>query len=51
LLPFACGEDIAKRIPHAKLHAIDGLGHDFPPAAVGLIMARLLPFLNAHSPV
>lgn len=51
LLPYACGEDIAQRIPKAKIHAIDGLGHDFPPAAVGLVVARLLPFLNAHSPV
>lgn len=51
LLPFACGEDIARRIPQAKLHAIDGLGHDFPPAAVGLMLARLLPFLHAHSPL
>lgn len=50
LLPVACGEDIARRIPNAKLHLIDGLGHDFPPAAVGLMIARLLPFLNAHSP-
>lgn len=51
LLPFACGEDIAHRIAHAKLHGIDGLGHDFPPAAVDLMLARLLPFLNAHSPL
>lgn len=51
LLPFACGQDIAKRIPNAKLHAIEGMGHDFPPAAVGLVLARLLPFLNAHSPI
>ena len=51
LLPFACGEDIARRIPQAKIHGIDGLGHDFPPAAVDLILARLLPFLNAHSPL
>ena len=51
LLPFACGQDIAKRIPNAKLHAIEGMGHDFPPAAVGLVLARLLPFLNAHSPL
>ncbi len=50
LLPLPCGEDIARRIPHAKMHVIDGLGHDFPPAAVGLITDRLLPFLNAHSP-
>lgn len=51
LLPFACGQDIARRIPQAKLHGIDGWGHDFPPAAVELILARLLPFLNAHSPL
>jgi len=50
LLPFACGEDIAKRISNAKLYPIEGLGHDFPPAAVSLIVNRLLPFLNAHSP-
>lgn len=49
LLPFACGEDIAKRIPNAKLYPIEGLGHDFPPAAVSLIVNRLLPFLNAYS--
>ncbi|NDC60653.1 MAG: alpha/beta hydrolase [Betaproteobacteria bacterium] len=51
LLPFACGEDIARRIPNAKLMLIEGLGHDFPPAAVTLMVNRLLPFLHAHSPV
>lgn len=51
LLPMACGEDIVRRIPNAKMHAIEGMGHDFPPAAVRLMTARLLPFLNAHSPV
>ena len=50
LLPYACGEDIARRIPNAKLLGIDGLGHDFPPEAVTLMMNRLLPFLNAHTP-
>jgi pimeloyl-ACP methyl ester carboxylesterase len=50
LLPYACGEDIAKRIPHAKLLGIEGLGHDFPPDALTLMLNRLLPFLNAHSP-
>lgn len=51
LLPMACGEDIARRVANAKMHAIDGWGHDFPPAAVTLVLNRLLPFLNAHSPV
>jgi len=50
LLPYACGEDIAKRIPHAKLLGIDGMGHDFPPDAVTLMVNRLLPFLHAHTP-
>jgi hypothetical protein len=50
LLPYACGEDIAKRIPNAKLLGIEGMGHDFAPGAVRLMMNRLLPFLNAHTP-
>lgn len=50
LLPYACGEDIAKRIPNAKLLGIEGMGHDFPPGAVTLMVNRLLPFLNAHTP-
>ena len=44
LVPFACGEDTARRIPHAKLVGIDGMGHDLPPGVV----ARLLPLLIAH---
>ena len=44
LVPFACGEDTARRIPGAKLVGIDGMGHDLPPAVVAL----LLPLLLAH---
>ena len=51
LVPFACGEDTARRIPNAKLHGIEGMGHDMPPGAVDNMMARLLPFLNAHTPL
>jgi hypothetical protein len=29
---------------------IEGMGHDFAPGAVRLMMNRLLPFLNAHTP-
>jgi len=51
LVPYACGEDTARRIPNAKLHGIEGMGHDMPPGALAQMMSRLLPFLNAHTPL
>jgi pimeloyl-ACP methyl ester carboxylesterase len=51
LVPYACGEDTARRIPNAKLHGIEGMGHDMPPGALEQMMSRLLPFLNAHTPL
>jgi pimeloyl-ACP methyl ester carboxylesterase len=44
LVPFACGEDTARRISGAKLAGIEGMGHDFPPSVVAL----LLPLITAH---
>lgn len=44
LVPCACGEDTARRIPGARFEAIDGMGHDLPPGVV----QRLLPPLLAH---
>jgi len=44
LVPLACGEDTARRIPGARLVAIPGMGHDLPPGVV----AQLLPPLLAH---
>lgn len=32
LTPLACGEDVVQNIPNAVLWAIDGMGHDLPPA-------------------
>jgi pimeloyl-ACP methyl ester carboxylesterase len=51
LVPYACGQDTAKRIPGAKFHGIEGMGHDMPPDAVPVIMQRLLPFLHAYTPL
>jgi pimeloyl-ACP methyl ester carboxylesterase len=51
LVPYACGEDTARRIPNAKMHGIEGMGHDMPPGVLDNMMARLLPFLNAHTPL
>jgi pimeloyl-ACP methyl ester carboxylesterase len=44
LVPLACGEDTARRVPGAQLVTIPGMGHDLPPGVV----ERLLPPLTAH---
>ena len=47
LVPYACGEDTARRIPGAKLVGFDGLGHDLPPVPVAQMLAELIPHLRA----
>jgi pimeloyl-ACP methyl ester carboxylesterase len=44
LLPPACGEDIARRVPGARLVLIPGLGHSLNPA-IGDVFA---PMILAH---
>jgi len=46
LVPLACGEDTARRIPGARLVVIDGMGHDLPPEPVRQILAALIPHLQ-----
>ena len=48
LVPYACGEDTAQRIPGARLIGIDGMGHDLPPPVVQSITDALIPFLHEH---
>ena len=43
LVPYACGEDTAQRIPGAKMVGIDGMGHDLPPGVLPLLLAQMLP--------
>lgn len=45
LVPMACGQDTARRIPGARFHAIDGMGHDWPPALLPVWLGLLLPHL------
>ncbi len=45
LVPLACGEDTATRIPGARLEVIEGMGHDLPPQLV----ERLLALIDAHA--
>jgi pimeloyl-ACP methyl ester carboxylesterase len=47
LLPYACGEDTARRIAGARLVGIDGMGHDLPPEPVARMLAELIPHLRA----
>ncbi len=49
LVPFACGEDTARRIPGARLAGIDGMGHDLPPGVVQRLLALLLPHFDTAS--
>ena len=47
LVPFACGEDTARRIPGARLVGIEGMGHDLPPTPVAQMLAELILHLRA----
>lgn len=49
LVPLACGEDTARRIPGARLVAIPGMGHDLPPGVVDRLLDPLLPHLALRS--
>lgn len=50
LLPFANGEDTARRIPGAKFLGIEGMGHDLPDAHVATLLQTLVPHLQAATP-
>lgn len=50
LVPVACGEDTARRIPGARFVAITGMGHDLPPGVVERLLVPLLPHLRLGSP-
>jgi pimeloyl-ACP methyl ester carboxylesterase len=41
LVPVAAGRDTARHIPGAELEVIAGMGHDFPPALMAQIAARV----------
>ncbi|APW37063.1 alpha/beta hydrolase [Rhodoferax koreense] len=49
LVPYACGEDTARRIQGARLVGIDGMGHDLPPGVVERLLVELQPHLATHT--
>jgi len=47
LVPFACGQDTARRIPGARFLGVPGMGHDLPPGVVQRLLEPLVPHLKA----
>ncbi len=50
LVPYAHGEDTAKRIAGAQLVGFEGMGHDLPPEPVSQMLDALIPHLQAAEP-
>jgi pimeloyl-ACP methyl ester carboxylesterase len=50
LIRPAAGEDIARRIPGARIEIIDKWGHDMPEAVVPALLNRIVPFLGRTTP-
>lgn len=46
LVPMACGQDTARRIPGAQFIAIPGMGHDLPPEAQQIVLKHMIPFMQ-----
>ncbi|HXE51049.1 MAG TPA: alpha/beta hydrolase [Ramlibacter sp.] len=46
LVPFACGEDTARRIRGSRFLGIEGMGHDLPPGVVEQLLQPLVPHLQ-----
>lgn len=49
LVPMACGQDTARRIPGARFESIEGMGHDLPPGVVERLLVLLIPHFKAAS--
>jgi pimeloyl-ACP methyl ester carboxylesterase len=47
LVPMACGQDTAKRVPGARFESIEGMGHDLPPGVVERLLAFMIPHFKA----
>ena len=48
LIPVACGEDTARRIPKSSLLTLEGMGHDIPPGYLARLLPPLIRFLHEH---
>ena len=48
LIPVACGEDTARRVPGSSWVVIDGMGHDVTRANAPLVADQLVAFASAN---
>jgi pimeloyl-ACP methyl ester carboxylesterase len=46
LVPIACGEDTARRIPGSRFVAVPGMGHDLPPEVCTILANHIAPFAH-----
>lgn len=46
LVPIACGQDTARRIPGARFVSVPGMGHDLPPQVIDILLQHIVPFLQ-----
>jgi pimeloyl-ACP methyl ester carboxylesterase len=49
MVPLACGQDTARRIPGSQFQSIPGMGHDLAPGVIEILLQRLIPFFHEHS--
>ncbi len=47
LIPLACGQDTARKIPGARFEEIPGMAHDLAPGVCSLLLDRLPPHFEA----
>ena len=47
LVPFAHGQDTAKRIPRSQFVPIEGMGHDLPPGVTERLLGAMVPHFKA----
>jgi proline iminopeptidase len=41
LVPVAAAHDLARKIPHAQLRIIEGMGHDLPPGVLPMLLESI----------
>lgn len=46
LIDQACGVDTAEKVPGAKLHLIEGMGHDLPPSVCEELTGVMIEFMR-----
>jgi pimeloyl-ACP methyl ester carboxylesterase len=46
LVPIACGQDTARRIPGARFVSVPGMGHDLPAPVCEILLQHIIPFVQ-----